>query len=290
MAEITANLVKTLREMTGAGMMECKKALVAAEGDIERAVDDMRKSGQAKAAKKAGRIAAEGLIIIKSDQASGIAVMVEVNCETDFVAKDGSFSSFCTQVAELALQNQVDDITRLKELCEPQRVALVAQLGENINLRRMIRLQGEALGHYLHNSRIGVLVATKGKADEALLKQIAMHIAASKPEFILLQDLPPSVIERERQVQLTIVNQSGIPSEHAAKEVEKRLNKFVNSLALNEQPFIIDPRKKVGEVLKSNGVEVASFTRFEVGEGIERIATDFAAEVAAASQVSGAPK
>lgn len=280
MAEITASLVKELRERTGVGMMECKKALVEAHGDIELAIDNMRKSGQAKAAKKAGRVAAEGVVITNIAADGKYAVIIELNCETDFVAKDSGFLAFAKTVADTALAEKIDNIDVLKAKFEEQRTELVAKIGENINLRRIDVITGEKLGGYMHGSRIGVLVATTG-ADDELIKQIAMHVAASKPEYVKPEHVPEDVVAREHQIQLDISMQSGKPREIAEKMVEGRMRKFTGEIALTGQPFVMDPSKTVGQLLAENSVDVSRFVRFEVGEGIEKAEVDFAAEVAA---------
>ncbi|AWX13855.1 translation elongation factor Ts [Mergibacter septicus] len=281
MAEITAAQVKELRERTGAGMMECKKALVEANGDIELAIDNMRKSGQAKAAKKAGRVAAEGVIIARVEDSFG--VLVEMNCETDFVAKDAGFLELANKVADYALANKETDVEVLKAKFEDERAALVAKIGENMNIRRVAAISGDAVGSYLHGAKIGVLVAATG-ADQELLKHIAMHIAASRPEFVDPSDVPAEVVERERQIQVDIAMQSGKPREIAEKMVEGRMKKFTGEVSLTGQPFVMDPSKSVGDLLKEKGATVTNFVRLEVGEGIEKVETDFAAEVAAMSK------
>lgn len=278
MAEITAKLVKELRDRTGAGMMECKKALVEAKADIELAIDNMRKSGQAKAAKKAGRVAAEGVIIVRI--ANDYGVLVEMNCETDFVAKDAGFLELANEVADYALANKGISIEDLKAHFEEKRAALVAKIGENMNIRRVETLTGENLGSYLHGAKIGVLVAGNN-ADEELLKKIAMHVAASRPEFVKPEDVPADVVEHERQIQIDIAMQSGKPQEIAEKMVAGRMKKFTGEVSLTGQPFVMDPSKTVGEFLKENNADVVNFVRLEVGEGIEKEETDFAAEVAA---------
>ncbi|OSN06636.1 elongation factor Ts [Lonsdalea iberica] len=285
MAEITAALVKELRERTGAGMMECKKALVEANGDIELAIDNMRKSGQAKAAKKAGRVAAEGIILTKIAEDGKYGVIAELNCETDFVAKDAGFKAFGEEVANAALNDRITDVEALKAKFEDQRTALVAKIGENINIRRISVLSGEALGSYLHGARIGVMVAATG-ADEELIKHIAMHIAASKPEYVKAEDVPADVVAREHQIQLDIAMQSGKPREIAEKMVEGRMRKFTGEISLSGQHFVMDPSKTVGQLLKEHNADVTSFIRYEVGEGIEKAEVDFAAEVAAMSKQS----
>ncbi|MFP1722240.1 translation elongation factor Ts [Lonsdalea quercina] len=285
MAEITAALVKELRERTGAGMMECKKALVEANGDIELAIDNMRKSGQAKAAKKAGRVAAEGIILTKISADGKYGVIAELNCETDFVAKDAGFKAFGEEVATAALNDRITDVEALKAKFEDQRTALVAKIGENINIRRISVLSGDALGSYLHGARIGVMVAATG-ADEELIKHIAMHIAASKPEYVKAEDVPADVVAREHQIQLDIAMQSGKPREIAEKMVEGRMRKFTGEISLSGQHFVMDPSKTVGQLLKEHNADVTSFIRYEVGEGIEKAEVDFAAEVAAMSKQS----
>ncbi|PWC25798.1 translation elongation factor Ts [Brenneria nigrifluens] len=285
MAEITAALVKELRERTGAGMMECKKALVEANGDIELAIDNMRKSGQAKAAKKAGRVAAEGIILTKISADGKYGVIVELNCETDFVAKDAGFKAFGEEVVSAALNDRIADVDALKAKFEEQRTALVAKIGENINIRRIAVLEGDVLGSYLHGARIGVVVAATG-ADEELIKHIAMHIAASKPEYVKADDVPADVVAREHQIQLDIAMQSGKPREIAEKMVEGRMRKFTGEISLTGQHFVMDPSKTVGDLLKEHKADVTSFIRFEVGEGIEKAEVDFAAEVAAMSKQS----
>ncbi|MDC9595631.1 translation elongation factor Ts [Xenorhabdus anantnagensis] len=285
MADITAALVKELRERTGAGMMECKKALVEANGDIELAIDNMRKSGQAKAAKKAGRVAAEGVILVEVAADAKFAAIVELNCETDFVAKDAGFLAFGKEVIASVMADKNSDIDALKAQFEEQRTALVAKIGENINIRRVAILEGEAVGSYLHGARIGVLVAAEG-ASEELIKHIAMHVAASKPEYVNPTDVPADVVEREHQIQLDIAMQSGKPREIAEKMVSGRMNKFTGEISLTGQSFVMDPSKSVGDLLKENNANVINFIRFEVGEGIEKVEADFAAEVAAMSKQS----
>ncbi|MCC8364757.1 elongation factor Ts [Xenorhabdus sp. PB61.4] len=285
MADITAALVKELRERTGAGMMECKKALVEANGDIELAIDNMRKSGQAKAAKKAGRVAAEGVILVEVSADAKFAGIVELNCETDFVAKDAGFLAFGKEVITSVMADKNSDIDALKAKFEEQRTELVAKIGENINIRRVAILEGEAVGSYLHGARIGVLVAAEG-ANEELIKHVAMHVAASKPEYVDPSDVPADVVAREHQIQLDIAMQSGKPREIAEKMVSGRMNKFTGEISLNGQNFVMDPSKTVGALLKENNAKVINFIRFEVGEGIEKVESDFAAEVAAMSKQS----
>ena len=282
MAEITASLVKELRDRTGAGMMECKKALVEANGDIELAIDNMRKSGQAKAAKKAGRVAAEGVILARVKP--GFGVLVEMNCETDFVAKDAGFLGLAAEVADYAADNKGVTIDVLAAHFEEKRAALVAKIGENMTIRRVQFLEGGQIGSYLHGAKIGVLVAGNN-ADDELLKKVAMHVAASRPDYVNPSDVPAEVVAHEREIQVDIAMQSGKPRDIAEKMVEGRMKKFTGEVSLTGQPFVMDPSQSVGDFLKSHGAEVVNFIRLEVGEGIEKVETDFAAEVAAMSKV-----
>jgi elongation factor Ts len=284
MADITAALVKELRERTSAGMMDCKKALIESNGDIELAIENMRKSGAIKAAKKAGNVAADG--VIKTKIVGNYGMILEVNCQTDFVAKDGGFQAFADKVLDAAFAGKITDVDVLKAQFEEERVALVAKIGENINIRRIAALEGDVLGSYLHGARIGVLVAATKGADEELVKQLAMHVAASKPEFVKPEDVSAEVVEKEYQVQLDIAMQSGKPKEIAEKMVEGRMKKFTGEVSLTGQPFVIEPSKSVAQVLKEHNTDVTNFIRFEVGEGIEKVEADFAAEVAAMSKQS----
>ncbi|WP_150538642.1 translation elongation factor Ts [Actinobacillus vicugnae] len=281
MAEITASLVKELRERTGAGMMECKKALVEANGDIELAIDNMRKSGQAKAAKKAGNVAAEGVILARI--ANGFGVLVEMNCQTDFVAKDAGFLELANEVVDYAAANKGISIEALAAQFEEKRVALVAKIGENMNIRRVQYLDGNVIAQYLHGAKIGVLVAGEGSEEE--LKKVAMHVAASKPEFVNPEDVSADVVAKEREIQIEIAMNSGKPKEIAEKMVEGRMAKFTGEVSLTGQAFVMDPSQSVGAYLKSVNTSVSNFIRLEVGEGIEKVETDFAAEVAAMQKV-----
>ena len=277
MATVTAALVKELRERTGAGMMECKKALVEANADIELAIENMRKSGAAKAAKKAGNVAAEGAIIIKEE--NGVAALLEVNCQTDFVAKDASFTAFAEEVAAEAVATQAS-VEELQAKFEETRVALVAKIGENINIRRVAYVQGAALASYRHGEKIGVVVAGEGEAET--LKHVAMHVAASRPEFVNPEDVPADVVAKEKEVQVEIAMNEGKPQEIAEKMVIGRMKKFTGEISLTGQAFIMEPKKTVGEILKEKGAAVSNFVRLEVGEGIEKAAEmSFADEVAA---------
>lgn len=281
---VTAALVKELRERTGAGMMDCKKALVETNGDIEQAIENMRKSGQAKAAKKAGRIAAEGVILTKVE--GNRATMMEVNCETDFVARDEGFLKFGNDILNLAHDQHINDIEALNdaelngEKVSTVRENLVAKIGENISPRRVISVEGDNLGAYVHGGRIGVISLLTG-GDEELAKDVAMHVAAASPQFVKPEDVPAEVVEKEKGIQIEIAMQSGKPADIAEKMVAGRMKKFTGEISLTGQPFVKDPSVTVGELLKSNNADVVNFIRFEVGEGIEKKSEDFAAEVAA---------
>ncbi|WP_414830066.1 translation elongation factor Ts [Alteromonas sp. H39] len=281
---VTAALVKELRERTGAGMLDCKKALVETDGDIELAIENMRKSGQAKAAKKAGRIAAEGVILTKVE--GNQATMLELNCETDFVARDDSFLKFGNLVINAAAENNINDIDALMDVeveggkVSEVREALVAKIGENISPRRVINVEGDNLGAYVHGGRIGVIAILEG-GDEELAKDVAMHVAAASPQFVKPENVPAEVVEKEKEIQIEIAIQSGKPAEIAEKMVAGRMKKFTGEVSLTGQPFVKDPSISVAELLKSKGADVINFIRFEVGEGIEKKSEDFAAEVAA---------
>ena len=281
---VTAALVKEIRERTGAGMLDCKNALVETDGDIELAIENMRKSGQAKAAKKAGRIAAEGVILTKLS--GGKATMMEVNCETDFVARDEGFLAFGNKLIDVAAANGINDIDALLaanldgSTVATVRETLVTKIGENISPRRVINVEGSTLGAYVHGGRIGVIVVLEG-GDEALAKDVAMHVAAASPQFVKPSDVPEAVIAKEKEIQIDIAIQSGKPADIAEKMVSGRMKKFTGEVSLTGQPFVKDPAQSVGELLKSKGADVVNFIRFEVGEGIEKKSEDFAAEVAA---------
>ena len=286
MANVTAALVKELRDITGAGMMDCKKALVATYGNIEAAIEEMRKSGALKAAKKATRVAAEGMIA--SAHEGNEVVLVEVNSETDFAAKNAEFVEFADKVAQIALAAKCDDVEALKavKFDDAQTVgealtALIAKIGENLGIRRVFRVSGENLGIYVHsNKRIGVVAVLEG-GDEETAKHVAMHICASKPDFVNPEDVSAEVVEKERNIQIEIAINSGKPKEIAEKMVEGRMKKFTGEVSLTGQPFVMDPSVTVGEMLKQHGATAKSFIRVEVGEGIEKKADDFAAEVQA---------
>lgn len=288
MANITAALVKELRDRTGLGMMECKKALVAAEGDIERAIDDLRKSGQAAGAKKAGRTAAEGVIAVATAEDGKVAVMVEVNSETDFVARDANFIEFADKVAQAALANKEADVEKLAALAtasgetvEEARNNLIQKIGENIQVRRAAILASEGLvGSYVHGGKIGVLVALSG-GDANVAKDVAMHVAAVSPQVVTPDQVDQELLEREKEIIRAQPDMVGKPAEIMEKMVQGRVQRFLKEISLVEQPFVKDPSITVGEFAKQAGATVSAFARLEVGEGIEKVEEDFAAEVMA---------
>lgn len=286
---ITAAMVKELRERSGAGMMECKKALAAANGDIEVAMDEMRKAGQAKADKKASRTAAEGIIVIRVKEDNQQAVMLEINSETDFVARDDTFNAFSGQVADTALQADNSDVTALSQITlvggeqsvEDARQATVAKIGENIKLRRIENMKTDGvIGHYLHGSRIGVLVNLKG-GDAELAKDIAMHIAASRPLVVNRDDVAEDLVNREREIFTAQAKESGKPEAIIEKMIGGRINKYLDEVSLEGQPFVKNPDMKVGKLLAEKGATVLNFVRFEVGEGLEKKEDNFVEEVMA---------
>lgn len=288
MANITAALVKELRDRTGLGMMECKKALVAAEGDIERAIDDLRKSGQAAAAKKAGRTAAEGVIAVATAEDGKVAVMVEINSETDFVARDSNFLEFADKVAQAALVNKEADVEKLAalsttdgETVEEARNKLIQKIGENIQVRRAAILASEGLvGSYVHGGKIGVLVALSG-GDADVAKDVAMHVAAVSPQVVTPDQVDQELLEREKEIIRAQPDMAGKPTEIMEKMVQGRVQRFLKEISLVEQPFVKDPSITVAEFVKKADATVSAFARLEVGEGIEKVEEDFAAEVMA---------
>ncbi len=283
MADITASMVKELRERTGLGMMECKKALVEANGDIELAVEELRKSSGMKAAKKAGRTAADGVVCARV-AGGDYGLLLEVNSETDFVARDDNFLGFVAKVADAALAQRCEDVAALMAGgLEAGREALVQKIGENITVRRVRALAapGGVIGSYVHgNSKIAVLVALKGGSGE-LARDVAMHVAAINPQYATPAEVPPAVIEKEREILVAQAADSGKPADIVAKMVEGRVRKFLAEISLSEQSFVKDPDTTVGKLLQQAGAELTGFVRFEVGEGIEKEEKDFAAEVAA---------
>jgi elongation factor Ts len=288
---INAALVKELRERTGAGMMECKKALVEANGDLDAAAEVLRISGQAKADKKASRIAAEGRVVIA--EANNEAVIVEINSETDFVAKDDNFVAFTDAVAAAALQSSTDDVADLAAqkladgiTIEAARTELIAKVGENISVRRMARLKSDGIiASYTHSARIGTVVALRG-GDAELARDIAMHIAATNPQCIDESGVSSEMLETERRIETEKAQSSGKPAEIIDKMVSGRINKFLKEITLLGQAFVKDPDVSVGKLLAGANATVTAFVRFEVGEGIEKKVENFVAEVMA--QVKGA--
>ncbi len=282
MAAVSAALVKELRERTGLGMMECKKALVEAQGDIEVAIEEMRKSGQAKAAKKAGRIAAEGIVAVKVADDASFGVLVEVNSETDFVARDDNFLGYVQQVVDAAFARKEADVAVLMEgELEEARQALVQKIGENIGVRRIAIVEGGVVGSYVHgNKRIAVLTKLEG-GDTELARDIAMHVAAVNPQVVNKEDMPAELVEKEKEIFKAQAEQSGKPANIIEKMIEGRIGKFLAESSLVEQPFVKDPDTTVGALAKKSSAAVINFVRFEVGEGIEKEEVDFAAEVRA---------
>tara|TARA_B100000959_G_scaffold287060_1_gene368990 strand:+ start:460 stop:1314 length:855 start_codon:yes stop_codon:yes gene_type:complete len=284
-------MVKELRERTGLGMMDCKKALSAADGDMQKAIDDLRKASGLKAEKRSSRVAAEGIVLTKIAEDGNYGVVVEVNSETDFVARDENFLNFAQQALGLAFVNSdADAESLLGNGLEETRQALVQKIGENINLRRVARLNFEdankgIVESYVHsNNRIAVLIALRG-GDEALARDIAMHVAAINPMVIRAEDVPEEVLAKESEIYSAQARESGKPEEIIEKMISGRLRKFVAEVSLMEQPFVKDPDSKVVDLLSEAGADIVNFVRFEVGEGIEKEEVDFADEVAA--QVNG---
>lgn len=282
MAGITASLVKELRDRTGAGMMECKKALTEANGDIELAIENMRKSGLAKAAKKAARVAAEGVVLSRVNAAHTQGYVVELNCETDFVAKDAGFLGLANKVADYVLETGADE-EAVKAHFEDERAALVAKIGENMTIRRVVKIAGSYVGGYTHGSKISVLVALSGN-NEDVAKKLGMHIASSRPEYVKAEDIPADVIAKEQKFQLEKAQEddkfASKPAEIQEKMISGRMEKFKSEISLLSQPFVMNPDQKVADFLKESGLSVESFVRVEVGEGIEKKEEDFASEVA----------
>lgn len=285
---VTAAMVKELRERTGSGMMECKKALVAANADIELAIEEMRKSGAAKAAKKSGRVAAEGVVKIATSEDGKNVTMVEINSETDFAAKDVTFLEFTDKVVAKAAELGSDSVDELMaaeidgESVETIRTALIAKIGENIQIRRITQLTANegVFGHYIHGVKIGVVVNVN-TGDTELAKDIAMHIAAVNPEFIAEKDVPAEVVAKEKEILMAQVEDSGKPPEIVEKMIGGRLRKFLAGITLYGQPFVKNPDMTVEKLLKSKNADVVTFSRMEVGDGIEKKEDNFAEEVMA---------
>lgn len=292
MAEITAKMVAELREMTGLGMMDCKKALVESNGDLKAAEEALRIKSGNKASKLAGRTAAEGVVavFISADKKTG--ALIEINCETDFVAKDAGFVAFASTVVQAAAESNAADVVALAdvktasgETVEELRKAIIAKLGENMTLRRFVRYQTEGqLTAYLHGAKIGVLVDSTG-GDDQLGKDIAMHIAASKPVCVSKAEVPAELLDQERKIFSAQAAESGKPADIVAKMVEGRINKYLAEVTLLGQPFVKNPDQLVEKLLAEKKATVNAFTMFVVGEGIEKAVVDYAAEVAAAAKV-----
>ena len=282
MAAITAAQVKELRERTGLGMMECKKALVEAEGDIERAIDDLRKSSGLKAAKKAGRTAAEGVVLVQVGEDRKRALALEVNSETDFVARDENFLAFAREVLATAFERCETDIAKLMEgPLEEKRQALVQKIGENISVRRAVQVEGAVVGGYVHsNNKLAAIVALSA-GDEELARDLAMHVTAVNPRVVKPEDMPQEEVDREKDIIRAQPDMAGKPEEIVEKMITGRIGKFLKEHSLVEQPFVKNPDQKVGALVKAAGADILSFVRMEVGEGIEKEQVDFAAEVAA---------
>lgn len=290
MANITAGMVKELRERTGLGMMDCKKALVESDGDMETAIDNLRKASGLKAAKKAGRIAAEGIVLTKISEDGNFGVIIEVNSETDFVARDDNFLKFANDVLEHAFTSRETDVAKLMaDGLENAREALVQKIGENINVRRVENIEFANINDgivdtYIHsNNRIAVLVAIKG-GDDSLAKDIAMHVAAVNPIVVRAEDVPPELLAKESEIYSAQARESGKPDDIIEKMIQGRLRKYVAEVSLLDQAFVKDGEITVANLLKKAGADVVSFKRYEVGEGIEKEEVDFAAEVAAVSK------
>ncbi|CAA0115602.1 Elongation factor Ts [BD1-7 clade bacterium] len=279
MAAISASLVKELRDRTGLGMLDCKRALKDAEGDIEKAIDELRKSSGMKAAKKAGRVAAEGVVLVRA--ADGYAQVLEVNSETDFVARDDSFKAFAGAVADKAFAGRTTDVAAVMAGdLENSREALVQKIGENISPRRIGELTSETVGSYVHgNERIAVLVALKG-GDQELAKDVAMHVAAVNPQFVAPENVSEEVIAKESDIIKAQPDMAGKPENIVDKMIQGRIKKFLSEISLTEQAFVKNPELTVGKLVKDAGAEVVDFVRFEVGDGIEKEEKDFATEVA----------
>jgi elongation factor Ts len=271
---ITAELVKDLRERTGAGLMDCKRALSETSGDMEAAIELMRIKGQASAGKKASRVTAEGRIAIEVDAHGKTMAMAEINCETDFVGRDESFTQFAQAVAKAAVANNSTAI----DLCETDRQALVAKIGENIQVRRVAVL--DATGSYLHGSRIGVLVKLEGGTAE-LAKDLAMHIAASNPQVVKPEEVPAELVAKEKDIFTAQALESGKPKEIVEKMIGGRIKKYLDEISLLGQPYVKDPNISVRDLLQREKAKVVTFVRFEVGEGIEKKTENFAEEVMA---------
>ena len=290
--EIKPALVKELRERTGAGMMECKKALVETQGDIELAAEWLRKAGAAKADKKASRVAAEGRVVVRSDEKAGRHVVLEVNSETDFVAKDDNFRAFVDKLADIVLTQRPASVEALLgtsvdgRTVEDLRLELVTKVGEKISVRRFDVVESSAtVGSYLHGTRIGVLVEIEG-GNATLARDLAMQVASLAPRYVSGDDVPKDIVDKEREIILAQTAEEKKPPEIIAKMVEGKVRKFVDEVTLTGQVFVKDDKKRVRDVLAANKAKVKSFRRYEVGEGIEKKSSDFVKEVMAQASQS----
>ena len=283
---VTAQLVKELREITGVGMMDCKKALSETDGDLEKAVEYLRKAGQAKADKKASRVAAEGKILISADTENNRHTILEINCETDFVAKDEKFNKFSESVLQALTRNSVSTVEELSGIEEngstidDERKKLIAEIGENISIRRFSFLNSDnTVGSYIHMGRIGVMVEVEGSQDEDLAKDLAMHIAANNPLYKDQNDVPAEELEKEKEILKAQALAEGKPEDIIEKMIQGRLNKYLEQITLYGQPFVKDPDIKVSKLLENAGASIKGFIRYELGEGIEKKKDDFVEEV-----------
>ena len=283
---VTAQLVKELREITGVGMMDCKKALSETDGDLEKAVEYLRKAGQAKADKKASRVAAEGKILISADTENNQHAILEINCETDFVAKDEKFNKFSESVLQALTRNSVSTVEELSGIEEngstidDERKKLIAEIGENISIRRFSFLNSDnTVGSYIHMGRIGVIVEVEGSQDEDLAKDLAMHIAANNPLYKDQNDVPAEELEKEKEILKAQALAEGKPEDIIEKMIQGRLNKYLEQITLYGQPFVKDPDIKVSKLLENAGASIKGFIRYELGEGIEKKKDDFVEEV-----------
>jgi elongation factor Ts len=283
---VTAQLVKELREITGVGMMDCKKALSETDGDLEKAVEYLRKAGQAKADKKASRVAAEGKILISADTENNQHAILEINCETDFVAKDEKFNKFSESVLRALTRSSVSTVEELSGIEEngntidDERKKLIAEIGENISIRRFSFLNSDnTVGSYIHMGRIGVMVEVEGSQDEDLAKDLAMHIAANNPLYKDQNDVPAEELEKEKEILKAQALAEGKPEDIIEKMIQGRLNKYLEQITLYGQPFVKDPDIKVSKLLENAGASIKGFIRYELGEGIEKMKDDFVEEV-----------
>ncbi|MEH6356701.1 MAG: translation elongation factor Ts [Marinobacter sp.] len=287
MAAITAAMVKELRERTGLGMMECKKALVESEGSVDAAIEELRKSSGLKAAKKAGRTAAEGVSLIKISDDHTVGLILEVNSETDFVARDDNFINFANDVLDVAFKkNETDVAVLMAGDLEAKREALVQKIGENISVRRIVRIEGAVVGGYVHSTNKIAAVVALTAGDAELARDIAMHVAAVNPRIAKPEDMPAEELEQEKAIIKAQPDMAGKPAEIVEKMMGGRIKKYLAENSLIEQPFVKNPEQTVGQLVTAAGGELIGFLRVEVGEGIEREEVDFAAEVAAASGIN----